>query len=164
MIMIKKSSYTHNFTNGDYVHNGVVQRRTWNLRATWTPELIQDLTAYNHFDAEDELIALLSEQITTEINREILSDIMYSFPTQHNTLLPMNEGVMARTIGHDLVPVQPLNLVPRGRLTYIDNHYQNSVSWRTDDTWGYDGVYGSIIGVSMVMKKLEFIPKKFGWV
>jgi len=160
--MIKKSSYTHNFITGNYVHNGVVEIRTRNLRVTWTPELTQDLTAFHNIDAEAELTALLSEQVATEVNRQILNDIMYPFingePIHHNTLLPMAEQVMARTIGQDLVSVRPLNLVPMGRLYYIDNHNQNLVSWRVED-----GVYKSIIGVSMVIKRLEFIPKKI-WV
>ena len=41
------------------------------IRATWTPELAQDLEAYHNIDAEAELTALLSQQITEEIGRNI---------------------------------------------------------------------------------------------
>ena len=41
---------------------------------------------------------LLSEQITTEINREVINDIRF----------PRMRGAHVRTIGDDLVPVQPM--------------------------------------------------------
>lgn len=45
------------------------------LRATWTPELAQDISAFHNIDAEAELTAILSEQIAAELDREILRDI-----------------------------------------------------------------------------------------
>ena len=45
------------------------------LRATWTPELAQDVSAFHNIDAEAELTALLSEQVAAEIDREILIDL-----------------------------------------------------------------------------------------
>jgi len=45
------------------------------LRATWTPELAQDVSAFHNIDAEAELTALLSEQVAAEIDREILMDL-----------------------------------------------------------------------------------------
>jgi hypothetical protein len=45
------------------------------LRATWSPELSQDVSAFHNIDAEAELTALLSEQISGEIDREILRDL-----------------------------------------------------------------------------------------
>ena len=45
------------------------------LRATWTPELAQDVSAFHNIDAEAELTALLSEQVAAEIDREILRDL-----------------------------------------------------------------------------------------
>lgn len=45
------------------------------LRATWTPELAQDVAAFHNIDAEAELTAILSEQIAAELDREILRDI-----------------------------------------------------------------------------------------
>ena len=45
------------------------------LRATWSPELAQDVSAFHNIDAEAELTALLSEQIASEIDREILRDL-----------------------------------------------------------------------------------------
>lgn len=49
---------------------------TRKMRAHWTPELAQDLEAYHSIDAEAELTALLSEQIASEIDREIILDLI----------------------------------------------------------------------------------------
>jgi hypothetical protein len=45
------------------------------LRASWSPELAQDVSAFQNIDAEAELTALLSEQIAAEVDREILRDL-----------------------------------------------------------------------------------------
>ena len=52
------------------------------LRATWSPELAQDVSAFHNIDAEAELTALLSEQIAAEIDREILRDLRKLAPWQ----------------------------------------------------------------------------------
>lgn len=50
------------------------------LRATWSPELAQDVSAFHNIDAEAELTAILSEQIAAEIDREGLRDLRKSAP------------------------------------------------------------------------------------
>ena len=52
------------------------------LRATWSPELAQDVSAFHNIDAEAELTAILSEQIAAEIDREILRDLRKLAPWQ----------------------------------------------------------------------------------
>jgi hypothetical protein len=52
------------------------------LRATWSPELAQDVAAFHSIDAEAELTAILSEQIAAEIDREILRDLRKAAPWQ----------------------------------------------------------------------------------
>lgn len=52
------------------------------LRATWSPELAQDVSAFHNIDAEAELTSILSEQIAAEIDREILRDLRKSAPWQ----------------------------------------------------------------------------------
>jgi hypothetical protein len=49
---------------------------TRKLRARWSPELAQDLNAYQSMDAEVELTQILSENIALEIDREILLDLL----------------------------------------------------------------------------------------
>jgi hypothetical protein len=52
------------------------------LRATWSPELAQDVSAFHNIDAEAELTAILSEQIAAEVDREILRDLRKGAPWQ----------------------------------------------------------------------------------
>lgn len=65
--------------NLDSVTVSVEERK---LRATWSPELAQDVSAFHNIDAEAELTALLSEQIAAEIDREILRDLRKFAPWQ----------------------------------------------------------------------------------
>lgn len=63
----------------DSVTVSVTERK---LRATWSPELAQDVSAFHNIDAEAELTAILSEQIAAEIDREILRDLRKGAPWQ----------------------------------------------------------------------------------
>jgi hypothetical protein len=56
----------------DSVTVSVTERK---LRASWSPELAQDVSAFHNIDAEAELTALLSEQVAAEVDREILRDL-----------------------------------------------------------------------------------------
>ena len=49
---------------------------TRKLKATWKPELAQDINAYHAIDAEVELTTILSDIIATEVDREILSSLL----------------------------------------------------------------------------------------
>lgn len=53
-----------------------VTATTRKLRARWSPEMAQDLTAFYNIDAEVELTNILSEAITLDIDREILNDLL----------------------------------------------------------------------------------------
>ena len=46
------------------------------LKVVWTPELAQDLNAYHSLDAEAELTQLMADQVTMDIDSEILVDIV----------------------------------------------------------------------------------------
>jgi len=59
------------------IQSVAVNAETRKLRARWTPELAQDLAAYQNLDAEVELTQVLSEQIALEIDREILAELLY---------------------------------------------------------------------------------------
>ena len=56
----------------DSVTVSVTERK---MRAQWSPELAQDVSAFHNIDAEAELTALLSEEVAAEIDREILRDL-----------------------------------------------------------------------------------------
>lgn len=49
---------------------------TRKLRARWSPEMAQDLNAYHSIDAEVELTGILSEQISLEIDRGVLNELV----------------------------------------------------------------------------------------
>jgi hypothetical protein len=53
-----------------------VTATTRKLRARWSPEMAQDLTAFYSIDVEVELTNILSEMITLDIDREILNDLL----------------------------------------------------------------------------------------
>lgn len=103
------------------------------IRATWSPELAQDLQAFHGIDAEAELTRLLSEEITRNIDREIFN-----------------------TIAQDLVTVQPLG-PPNGQLFYFDFQYGIPDPKVYDDgSWSLGNTFESSIGF-----KIEILPHKF---
>lgn len=53
-----------------------VVAQTRKLKAQWTPELQQDLSAYHDIDAEAELTTMLADQVSLEIDREILDNLL----------------------------------------------------------------------------------------
>jgi len=169
------------------------------LRALWTPELAQDLGVYHAFDAEAELTALLTQNITQEIDRQIIQDLTdnqrfydgnnvtdiinrwtglvnngYRAPIDHNPpdfgniAFPLIRRVAARTMGLDLVAVQPL-AAPTGLLTYLDynNNYimgvdpidDNYIVLPNDEGWYTKGTFDSIM-IKMDMKPYKFIPRR----
>lgn len=85
------------------------------IRALWTRELIQDIQAFNNIDAEAEISAILAQQISAEIDREILNDL-HQF---ENVAFPMVRRVFSQVIANDLVAVQPMNM-PTGRIYHFD--------------------------------------------
>ena len=53
-----------------------IEAETKKLKAKWTPELQQDIQAYQNLDAEVELTSILSEHVALEIDQEILEDLI----------------------------------------------------------------------------------------
>lgn len=86
------------------------------LRAQWTPETEQDLSAYHGIDITSELSNMLSEQIAAEIDNEIIRNLN-TFVT---VTFPNVQRLSARTLSNDLISVQPLN-PPMGNLYYYDH-------------------------------------------
>lgn len=58
------------------IESTAVTAVTRKLRAKWSPEMAQDLTAFYSIDVEVELTNILSEMITLDIDREILNDLL----------------------------------------------------------------------------------------
>jgi hypothetical protein len=58
------------------IESVAVTATTRKMRARWSPEMAQDLTAFYSIDVEAELTNILSEMITLDIDREILNDLL----------------------------------------------------------------------------------------
>jgi hypothetical protein len=53
-------------------HSQALTAKTRKLKAMWTPEFAQDISAYQNIDAEAELTGVLGEYVSREIDLEIL--------------------------------------------------------------------------------------------
>jgi len=68
-----------------HIQQQPVVARTRKMRALWTIEASQDLKAYHNLDLEQELTQLLSQELSLEIDRELIEDmrmIAYGLQTQ----------------------------------------------------------------------------------
>ena len=108
-----------------------VQGATRRMRVTWTPELAQDVNAFNNIDAEAELTALLSEQVAAGIDRGIL---------------------------RDLALVQPMN-VPQDNLFYFDYNYgpMEEPMVYDDGSWSMGNTFEGVIGIKSEIKQHTLI-------
>ena len=61
--------------------NKLVAAKTRKLKAKWTPQSQQDMKALQNFDVETEIVNMLSEQITKEIDLELLDMLLASADT-----------------------------------------------------------------------------------
>lgn len=84
MIMVKFLNYSQEKDNnmgvrefkffyGITIQSEGIQDIVRTLRAQWRPELIDDLNYYHGIDAEAELTRLMSEQISEEIDNEMIN-------------------------------------------------------------------------------------------
>jgi hypothetical protein len=46
------------------------------IRVIWTPETVQDISAFHNIDAEAELTRIINEELNRNIGREILSNFL----------------------------------------------------------------------------------------
>jgi hypothetical protein len=69
---MRKFIFFKGFTQ-EWFSSRTVNGQTRTIRAVWTPEL--DLDIYNGIDAVSELTRIFSEEISAEIDRDILGDL-----------------------------------------------------------------------------------------
>lgn len=67
--MIREFKFFHGIT----IQTEGIQNIVRTLRAQWRPELVDDLNYYHGIDAEAELTRLMSEQISEEIDNEMIN-------------------------------------------------------------------------------------------
>jgi hypothetical protein len=46
------------------------------IRVIWTPEMVQDISAFHNIDAEAELTRLLSEELSGNIDNNIIRNLL----------------------------------------------------------------------------------------
>lgn len=93
-----------------------ITAETRKLKAQWTPEFAQDLNAYQNLDAEAELTSMLSEQISMEIDLEILGMLLAG-------AAPSNTEYWSAKVG---------NNYQAGTNSFVSNTngvYYNQMSW-----------------------------------
>ena len=93
-----------------------ITAETRKLKAQWTPEFAQDLNAYQNLDAEAELTSMLSEQISMEIDLEILGMLLAG-------AAPSNTEYWSAKVG---------NQYQAGTNSFVSNTngvYYNQMSW-----------------------------------
>jgi hypothetical protein len=153
--------------------------------------MAQDLEAFNNINVEDELTALLSQELSSEIDAEILRSLLtrtrnglepiqqlrrhtlgqetVDFQQQRFPILPITRRILGRTIGESVVPVQPLD-APRGNLMFLDYVYSPSIrdaTIRVDEPtivnggWYIKNTFESDIGIKMVLKPHLLNQKPF---
>jgi hypothetical protein len=121
-----------NFDNSTNINvTSIIVNEIIRIRTTWSPELAQDLQAYHGLNIEDELTRLLSEEITRNIDREIIN-----------------------TFAQDLVTVQPLD-IPHGQLFYFQYETTDPKVYN-DGSWSLGNTFESSIGF-----KIEILSHKF---
>lgn len=102
---------------------------TRRIRATWNPELAQDLEFYHNIDAEAELTRLLTEEIN-----------------------------MGNTIAQDLVAIQSMD-APQGNLFYFDYNYgpvEEPIVY-DDGSWSMSNTFEGVIGIKSEIKQHTLI-------
>jgi hypothetical protein len=117
----------------------IVEEGIRRLRATWSPELAQDLQAYHGIDVTAELTRLLSEELAVDIGIQ-------------QTLNTVNNGLQ------DLLAIQPLGQ-PIGQIFYFDFQYDDSQKPTVygDGSWSLGNTFESILGIKTEIKTHTFI-------
>lgn len=85
------------------------------LRAQWTTEMTNDLAAYHGIDAEEELTAILSQEISDSVAIEMF-----------NLSLPKGKRLTSKLLGLDIVSVQPMS-APLGDLFFYNPTIQKEI-------------------------------------
>lgn len=75
-VRLPKNKWKDVYKSWYTLHSYEVQAEARTIRATWTPEMVQDLQAFHYIDAEAELRGLLAQEIANEIDREIINNLL----------------------------------------------------------------------------------------
>ena len=113
----------------DYVDNRIAFG-TRRLNVTWNPEMAQDLMMFQSIDAEAELTAMLAEQVSQEIDAQILMDL-------RREVQPAEMFDLIKCVGYEVTPAEydPDTFRPRKGLQSmkkqdIEHERQNNPHWQ----------------------------------
>jgi hypothetical protein len=139
------------------------------IRTIWTPELAQDVAAFHNIDAEAELTALLSEQITAEIDQQIIRDIndnqrFYDGNNAREIVRRWTEFTTPRTTWFNLMPnfVPPINYDTEIRHDWVGTLFTPEPNYTilpNEEGWFMDGVFDSLL-IKMEIKPYKFLKRK----
>lgn len=122
------------------------------IRAIWNPELVQDLQTFQNIDTEAELTNLLAENLSNEIDRQILRDLHDNqrFYQQNNFNSALDRW---NQIGGDV-------LIHHG---YREPHQyftdQDYSVLPNEEGWFTNGTFESLM-IKMDMLPFRFLPRR----
>lgn len=108
-----------------------VTATTRKLRAKWSPEMAQDVTAYFAMDIEVELTNILSEAITLDIDREILNDLLTQGNAANLYWSRAPGRIVNKFTGQEALQANPLSPGPMAFVN-IQEWYQTLLETITD--------------------------------
>ena len=142
------------------------------INVTWNPELAQDIQAFHNIEIDGQILQNLTNPTQRHLQQwaDLIRNQENNPLIHHGHRAPQDNPTpdfgniafpIARTMGLDLVPVQPLN-APQGLLQYIDYNigidpYDYTVL-ANEEGWFMEGIFESIF-INMKMKPHEFIEK-----
>ena len=91
------------------------------LNATWTPQMANDLANYHNIDVEAELTGILSNEITQQINWDVMNNIVGISSRYFGSVDPATNKVETSSLRHmeDRI-VMDVNVTPMRRVEYIE--------------------------------------------
>ena len=155
-----------------HIEQQAVVARTRKMRALWTLEASQDLKAYHDLDLERELTGLLSQELSLEIDRELIEDlrmIAYDVP---NIAAPGLGGWERDTLAN----ANPNSFAAQGGLGPFEGSDFTPVAFTYDFTGvgtsdgateiGSDpaGTDSNVFVIDFTASSLDFAPQHMGHV
>lgn len=174
---IKKESYTLDFVTGVRLPETTLDLHTLEVQGGDDIQRQEIIRRWQETGLLDGLTnndrINIAELMEGQAARMLREDINQRIPL-HDLELPIIRRVTARTLANDLVSVRPIGELrynevvdnqqthqdEAGLHNYILNVTGDLITWRTKDTWSYESLYGSLIGIRMDMKPLRMLPKK----
>lgn len=96
-------------------HHVTVEAQARPINMHWTPEMAQDIAAYHNIDAEQELTALLAEEVAREIDQEIIRGLMNPWVAPGVNLVELDETIEPRkSIRHHFMVERETPIIPLG--------------------------------------------------